>query len=335
MRVLIADDCPITRKLLKKYITEWGFQPVIASDGKQAMAALASKYAPRLAILDWMMPIIDGPSVTKKVRSEEPGPYTYIIMLTAKSEMDDLVSAFGAGIDDYLTKPFNAEELHQRLRAGQRILNLQDQLNHTMEQLRFQATHDALTGLWNRKSIIDALSRELSRSKRNIQTPETTSVVMLDIDRFKAINDTYGHQAGDNVLKSVGDSIRKSLRSYDYVGRYGGEEFIIVLPASSRGQVENVVERIRLDIEQSPIDIGSLEISITASLGVVIGEPDFDEATLIKKADDAMYFAKESGRNRCVFADQLPENQLTASIVRVNPAQVGISVSVASQPSNS
>ena len=118
MRVLVADDCPIMRLRLKKHLTEWGFQPVVVNDGKQALDALSSKFAPRLALLDWMMPVMDGPTVAQHLRQEDFGPYTYIVMLTARSDADDLISAFASGIDDFLTKPFNEEELHQRLRTG-------------------------------------------------------------------------------------------------------------------------------------------------------------------------------------------------------------------------
>ena len=313
MRVLVADDCPIMRLRLKKHLTEWGFQPVLVNDGKQAMDALSSKFAPRLAVLDWMMPIMDGPTVTKNLRQEEFGPYTYVVMLTARTEDDDLVSAFAAGIDDFLTKPFNAEELHQRLRAGQRILNLHDKLNQTLETLKFQATHDALTGIWNRSATLDALERELGRASRNLKSPEATSIVMLDLDRFKSINDTHGHLAGDKVLVSVGEVIRRSLRSYDYVGRYGGEEFIVILPSTAREQVEIVVERIRSNIEKTPVDIGDKSIHVTASLGVATANRDADVEKLIKIADEAMYIAKKNGRNRCVFADSVNLAGLIAS----------------------
>jgi diguanylate cyclase (GGDEF)-like protein len=310
MRILIADDCPFARIRLKKHLTDWGFQPVIASDGEQALAALTSKFAPRLAILDWMMPKMDGLAVTQKIREEELGPYTYIVMLTAKTDEDDLISAFAAGIDDFLTKPFNEEELHQRLRAGQRILQLQDQLNDMLVQLKFQATHDSLTGLSNRRSILDSLERELNRASRGIETPGSTSVVLLDIDRFKSINDQFGHLAGDAVLKSVGDIIRKSLRSYDYVGRYGGEEFIIILPATARDQTGIIVERIRENIAEKPIHVGDHNVRVTASLGVVTSHDETDIEKLIKVADDAMYHAKSSGRNCCVFADEMPQPEM-------------------------
>jgi two-component system cell cycle response regulator len=312
MRVLVADDCPIMRLRLKKHLTEWGFQPVLVNDGKQALDALSAKFAPRLAVLDWMMPIMDGPTVTRHIRKQEFGPYTYVVMLTARTEADDLISAFAAGIDDFLTKPFNAEELRQRLRAGQRILNLHDKLNQTLETLKFQATHDALTGIWNRSATLDALERELGRAGRNLKTPEATSIVMLDLDRFKSINDTHGHLAGDKVLVSIGEVIRKSLRSYDYVGRYGGEEFIVILPSTAREQVEIVVERIRRNIEKTPVQVGGLSIQVTASLGVATAQKDNDVEELIKVADEAMYRAKKNGRNRCVFADPVDLPDLIA-----------------------
>lgn len=319
MRVLVAEDCQVTCLRLTKHLTEWGFQPVVTQNGKQALDILTSKFAPRLAVLDWMMPGMDGPTVTRRLRQEELGPYAYIVMLTSKSDADDLVSAFAAGIDDFLTKPFNPEELHQRLRAGQRILHLQDQLNQTLEKLKYQATHDSLTGIWNRRAILDSLERELNRANRNIQTPETTSVVLLDIDRFKPINDTFGHLAGDRVLKSVGAIIQKSLRSYDYVGRYCGEEFVILLPATAREQVRVIVERIRTNIEQTPIDIGNgQKINITACLGVVTADKDSEVEQLIKVADGAMNQAKSSGRSLVVFADQSN---------RSNPPEIGVHLS--------
>ena len=311
MRVLVADDCPVMRLSLKKHLIEWGFQPILVNDGKQALDALSSKFAPRLALLDWMMPIMDGPTVVRHIRNEDFGPYTYVVMLTAKSDADDLVSAFASGIDDFLTKPFNEDELHQRLRAGQRILNLQDQLNKTLEKLQFQATHDALTGIWNRRAILQALDRELNRAKRNTDSPEATSIVMLDLDRFKAINDQWGHLAGDEALKLTGELIRKSIRSYDYVGRYGGEEFVVILPSTARDQVKVVVERSRANIEQNPLIFNGQTIPLTASLGVATARNNFDTEQLVKQADEAMYHAKANGRNRVVYTDQVDSTGLS------------------------
>ena len=319
MRVLIADDCPVTRLRLKKHVSEWGFQPVTASDGQQALAALTAKFAPRLAILDWMMPIIDGPTVARYLRKEDLGPYAYIIMLTAKSNAENLVSGFAAGIDDYLTKPFDEQELRQRLRAGQRILNLHDQLNQTMEQLKFQATHDTLTGLLNRRAILDSLQRELNRAGRNLRNPEPTGVVLLDINQFKSINETHGHFAGDNVLKAFGDIMRKSLRSYDFVGRYGGKKFVIVLPAADRDEVEEIVQRIRKNIQQTSIDIGgSSRIHVSASMGMVMAEPCSTSESLIRKADRALFFAKQNSGNQAVFYDQLPNGGSVIDVPQTN-----------------
>lgn len=318
MKVLVADDCQIMRLSLKKSLAEWGFQPVLVNDGKQALDVLSSESAPRLALLDWMMPVMDGPTVVQHLRQEEFGHYTYVVMLTAKTDAEDLVSAFTSGIDDFLTKPFNEDELHQRLRAGQRIIDLQDQLNKTLEKLKFQATHDALTGIWNRRAIIKALERELDRAKRNSESPEATSVVMLDLDRFKAINDKWGHLAGDAALKLASEVIRNSLRSYDYVGRYGGEEFVVILPSTARTQVEVVVERIRSNIEKTPVVFNGQSISLTASLGVATAQDNFDVEQLVKQADTAMYHAKTSGRNRIVFADEIDTAELSSTSVFSN-----------------
>lgn len=322
MRVLIADDCPVIRMRLKKHLVDWGFQPVIASDGIQALAALTSKYAPRLAILDWMMPGMDGPTVTQRIREAELGPYTYVVMLTSKSDPADLVSAFATGIDDFLTKPFNEEELHQRLRAGQRIIQLQDQLNDTLVQMKFQATHDSLTGMWNRKSILKSLDRELNRARRNQHSVEATSIVMLDIDHFKRINDLHGHVAGDAVLSAAGDVIKKSLRSYDYVGRYGGEEFMIIMPTTEQDQAKIIAERIRNNIGNANIAIGNTDISVTASLGVATAKIDDTVEDLVNLAEDAMSEAKRTGRNQCVYVEEMVAEEMGLLTKGSNPLAI-------------
>ena len=332
MRVLIADDCPVTRLRLKKHLIEWGFQPILTCDGVQALDALTSRFAPRLAVLDWMMPKMDGPTVTRRLRQEDIGPYAYIVMLTSKNNAEDLVSAFTAGIDDFLTKPFNPEELHQRLRAGQRILHLHDQLNSTLEKLKYQATHDSLTGIWNRRAILDSLERELNRASRQVRPQEATSIVLLDIDRFKSINDNFGHVAGDKVLREIGSIVKKSLRSYDYIGRYGGEEFVIILPSTARNQVEIIVERIRANIANTPIDIGDGKtINVTACLGVATADNEnSDVEQLIRQADKAMYEAKSHGRNGCIFAEHSDPDESFALPEAFIPTQLG-----SDEPANS
>src|SRR5580704_1147440 len=193
-RVLAAEDNPVFQSMLRSMLTKWGYDPVIARDGAEAWRALDAEDAPRLAILDWMMPGMDGVEICRRVRAAGREPYIYILLLTARTESRDLVDGMEAGADDYLTKPFIAHELRVRLRAGQRILDLQSELMATREALRVQATHDSLTGLPNRGAILDILQTELSRASRESRP---LAVVMADIDRFKQINDTRGHQAGD------------------------------------------------------------------------------------------------------------------------------------------
>jgi diguanylate cyclase (GGDEF)-like protein len=305
MRVLIADDCPTTRRVLAKNMVEWGFQPVVARDGAEALRVLQAKFAPRLAILDWMMPYVDGPTVCRKMRENTAAPYVYVIILTAKAEHDDLVAAFDAAADDFLTKPFNTEELRQRLRAGQRILDLQDRLLATQQKLLFQATHDALTGVWNRRAVIDCLQRELNRAQRHSSASNCTSLIMADLDNFKRVNDVHGHLVGDAVLRDVTSRMQNVLRSYDTLGRFGGEEFIVILPETDSDEAERIAERLRADVGREPIVQDDKSVQVTTSLGVAtMLEADLDEKMLIRAADQALYRAKEEGRNRVEIATE-------------------------------
>ncbi len=200
MRVLAAEDNPVFQSMLRSMLTKWGYDPLIARDGAEAWCALDGEGAPRLAILDWMMPGMDGVEICRRVRATGREPYIYILLLTARTESQDLVEGMEAGADDYLTKPFAAHELRVRLRAGRRILDLQSELVAAREALRIQATHDNLTGIANRGAILDSLRTELSRASRD---RKPIAVLMADVDRFKQINDTRGHQAGDEVLREV------------------------------------------------------------------------------------------------------------------------------------
>ncbi len=302
MRVLIADDSLVSRHLLEATLKGWGYDVCVACDGAEAWHILEQDDAPALAILDWMMPGLTGPEVCRQVRQKAKEPYTYILLLTSKSLKEDVVAGMDSGADDYLTKPFDQHELKVRLRAGTRIVDLQAQLLDTREALRQQATHDYLTQLWNRSSVLEILSREMIRSGRE-HVP--VGVVLADLDHFKSINDTYGHLAGDFALKESAQRMQHAMRSYDAIGRYGGEEFLIVLPGCGEADTEHHAERMRAEISRSELEFGGVGIKLSASFGCTsfCGDPGTIPAErLIAVADAALYRAKREGRNRVVYS---------------------------------
>src|SRR5580704_1060368 len=221
MKILIADDEAVSRHLLEKTLTRAGYEVIAVENGVLAAEQLCRPDGPRLALLDWVMPELLGPDVCRHVRQRRDQPYVYMVLLTSKESKQDVVAGLESGADDYLIKPFDPDELKARLRTGLRILQLEDKLVEAREGLRFKATHDPLTGLFNRGVIVDLLGRELGRSHRE---GSSAVVLLADVDHFKSINDTRGHVVGDAVLKEVACRILRSVRSYDYVGRYGGEE---------------------------------------------------------------------------------------------------------------
>jgi diguanylate cyclase (GGDEF)-like protein len=289
MRVLAAEDNPVFQYMLRTLLGRWGYEAVVAQDGNEALRILESGDTPRLVILDWMMPGIDGVEICRRVRSANKEPYIYIVLLTGRTESQDLVEGMDAGADDYLTKPFNSHELRVRIRAGRRILDLQD-------ALRRQATHDGLTGLMNRHSILARLSEEIARHNRERQP---LSLLMVDLDRFKSVNDTYGHLAGDAVLSEAAARMSAVSRCYDGLGRYGGEEFMVVLPGCDLAAAMAQAERLREAIGVLPFAIPNRDLSVTCSIGVAVADGGGPQA-LIRHADGALYQAKAQGRNRVV-----------------------------------
>src|SRR5580658_6674004 len=249
-RVLIAEDDPVSRRLLEAILVKWGYDVTVVADGLEALRILDSADAPRLAVLDWMMPGMEGVQICQKLRERKGRPYVYVLLLTARSQKQDLLQGLELGADDYLTKPFDAQELRARLHVGGRILNLQDDLLAAQEALKFRATHDSLTGIDNRAAIMEALDRDISRQLRDNRP---FGIVLADIDHFKNVNDTYGHLSGDDVLRMVAERLRNSTRPYDSVGRLGGEEFLIVAPSSDISGTLALAERIRKDIESQSV----------------------------------------------------------------------------------
>src|SRR5579863_12638 len=269
MRILIADDSIVSRHLLEATLRKWGYEVAVACDGLEAWDALQGENAPRLAILDWVMPGLTGPEVCKRVRESSRGKesnYTYILLLTSKSDKEDLIEGMEAGADDYLTKPFDQHELKVRIRAGTRLVDLQAQLLAAREALREQATRDSLTHLWNRNSILEILGRELARAAREHRP---LGLVMVDLDHFKSVNDSYGHQSGDAILVEAARRMQRAMREYDAIGRYGGEEFLILLPGCEEPDSFNQAERLRKTISQVEMPLASGgALPITACFGV-------------------------------------------------------------------
>ena len=304
IKVLAAEDNPVFQSMLRSMLTKWGYDAIVARDGDEAWRILQADDAPRLAILDWMMPGMDGVEVCRRVRAANREPYIYILLLTARTDAQDLVEGMEAGADDYLTKPFNSHELRVRLRAGRRILDLQEQLLQAREALRDQATHDSLTGLLNRASILGALEIELARAERE---HHPLSLLMGDLDRFKQVNDTMGHLAGDAVLREAGRRMKAAVRRYDSVGRYGGEEFLIVLPGCDGHAAVAQATRIREAVSAEPFQAGKNTIHVTCSIGMACRKEAFAEHTddLVREADVALYLAKDRGRNRVEVYDDV------------------------------
>ncbi len=294
--ILVAEDDPLFRTVLRTWLSRWGYRVTTADDGNQAWEILNGENAPRLVILDWMMPGMDGPELCRKIRAAERSFYQYLLLVTAKDNKEDVITGLQAGADDYLTKPFAMGELRARLVVGKRILALQERLIQAQEDLRFRATHDALTGIWNRVAALDLLQSTLDHGER-ANTP--TGVVIIDLDRFKSVNDTYGHVAGDAILQEAARRIIAGVRTYDFVGRYGGEEFLVVLAECNQQNVLSAAERIRLSVCHGPIRFRDKEIQVTASLGATVAMPPNDAIQeLLQQADSALYEAKKAGRNR-------------------------------------
>ncbi len=301
MQILIADDDPVSRRLLERLLAKWGYEAITADDGTKAWEILQSKHSPRVALLDWMMPGIDGLEICRRVRTRTAQPYVYILLLTANDKVGNVVEGLESGADDYLTKPFHPEELKARLRVGLRVLDLENGLVEAREDLRFKASHDALTSIWNRGAIIELLENELSRARRD---GSSVGVLMVDIDHFKMINDSRGHLVGDEVLRAVTGRLKSEVRSYDSVGRYGGEEFLILLPGCDTPKLQAKAQQLVNVIARGPIGTTAGTVAVTISIGGIATSecPHADSNSLLRAADTALYRAKTTGRNRSEVA---------------------------------
>jgi diguanylate cyclase (GGDEF)-like protein len=306
MRILVADDSGVSRYMICTYLRDWGHDVIAVKDGGEALEVLQRDTGISLALVDWMMPGLDGIEVCRQLRATSDRAYTYMIAVTSRTEKQDLVCALEAGFDDFLTKPVQPEELNARLVVGRRIVDLQQKLIDSNEVSQYKATHDSLTGLWNRGAIQEFLRAQLAMTVRNSRN---LSLIMLDVDHFKKINDTHGHPIGDSVLIHISQLLNSAIRASDLLGRYGGEEFLLVAPECPAENAIRLAERMRLTVFNNPLVQGELTVSSTISLGVVnsssIESPTLE--ALVRLVDAALYRAKTNGRNRIeVDSNQTP-----------------------------
>jgi len=304
MQILVVEDSVVYRQILASHLKDWGLPFTIAKDGSEAWTLLQRPDCPRLVLLDWVLPDIDGVELCRRIRLASTGnSYSYVILLTGKDDKKDMLEAMQAGADDYLVKPFDQLELKARLLVGKRIVSLHEELVSARESMRYAATHDSLTGLMNRGETVDFLSRELARARRS---GKPLSVILGDIDHFKQVNDTLGHLFGDDALKEVARRLRSKLRVYDGVGRYGGEEFLMVLADCDLQAALIKAEDLRASVGSEPVVSSRASRNITISMGVAVStdHPNGDVGPLLNQADRGLYAAKQNGRNRVEHVDE-------------------------------
>jgi diguanylate cyclase (GGDEF)-like protein len=299
-KILVADDSPIYRKLVEYALSDQPYTVLFAKNGRQAVDLFA-QHQPNLVVTDWVMPDLTGIELCQHIRGQGQTVYTYVIMLTSMSDKDKIVSGLAAGADDYLTKPFDAAELLARVGVGRRFVDLHRQIEAKNRQLETLALADSLTGLPNRRALEAWAARQLDGAARH---GFSFWVVMADLDNFKSVNDTYGHAAGDLVLKQFAEILRVNTRKSNLCARIGGEEFLLVLTHAEKEHVRIAISRVREQLEAHKFEFGTRTLNVTASFGVSgwqgVRAPDFE--LLVSQADSALYAAKRNGRNRIEFA---------------------------------
>ena len=296
LRVLAVDDSPFSRKLLEHALADQPYEVVFAKDGREALAAI-SQFRPNIVITDWMLPDFSGPELCRRIRGESKTGYTYVILVTSNVEKESIVEGLAAGADDYLTKPFHAKELVARVGVGRRIIQMHREIEEKNQLLEATARTDFLTGLPNRRAVEEYAAKQLGGAIRH---GFPLWVMLADLNKFKMVNDHYGHLAGDEVLKRFAAILKKNTRSSDICGRLGGDEFVLVVTHVPVAQVTNLAERLGATFTIEEFTFEGQNVQITASFGVGGFEhperPEFRH--LLARADSALYEAKTDGRVR-------------------------------------
>lgn len=294
-RVLIAEDSPVCRKLLEVILTRQPYELHFVDDGAEAMKQLV-EFQPDILISDWVMPGLSGPELCRHIRAS-CNPYTYIVLVTQNADTEHLVEGLDAGADDYLTKPFAAGELLARIRVGCRTVQMRREIEAKNVLLERTARTDHLTGLPNRMAVEEFASKQLQAA---IRYKFGYWIVVTDLDKFKSVNDTYGHFAADEAIKRFAAVLKANTRASDICGRLGGDEFVLVMTHGDKRSITQTVERLRADFANEPCTLNGEHVLVTASFGIAgfDGTEEPTLADLLIRADNALYAAKASGRNQ-------------------------------------
>jgi diguanylate cyclase (GGDEF)-like protein len=298
-KILTVDDSAFSRKLVEHSLSGDRYNLFFAKDGREALALFAEQQPP-LVITDWDMPDIGGLELCRRIRRDFQGFYSHLILLSGNTDKEHVIEGLAAGADDYLTKPFHPGELVARVEVGRRIVELHRQIQAKNRLLEEMTLTDSLTGLPNRRALDVWAPRQLSAAARH---DFSVWVVMADLDLFKKVNDTYGHDAGDTVLKSFARILKANTRQSDICARLGGEEFLVMIAHGDDEDTKTVVERIRTQLESQKFTFGNSTTIVTASFGVAgfRGTKPLDWNAFVARADIALYAAKHQGRNRIEF----------------------------------
>lgn len=319
MTILVVDDDTTLREMISLLLQRKGYEVIQAADGEEAWQVLQEEPV-QFVLTDRLMPRLDGQSLIRRIRAAAMTPYIYIVMLTAMGRAQEVVDGLEAGADDYIVKPFNLRELQARVAIGVRLLKVEQELREARDRLEILATYDDLTNLLNRKAITEKAERALNQVN---DQGLPMSLVLLDIDHFKNVNDQYGHLTGDEALRLIAQVAKQTVGRNAYAGRWGGEEFLLVLPKTKKHQAIKMAEQLRLNIMQSTVRLANGKVlSFSASFGVVSAEQNHQNLPLdrfLQWADEALYQAKQLGRNRvCSFTSHhqsLSSGKATVNVV--------------------